>query len=104
MPFIPAPEAAHPTPAPDLAAQDASERARLREIKAKALEDKHVRSLQEKADNASNDDDQRKASKAYYKALYGRMRSLDESLKPRIDRMEAATLKRLDEQTIGGGQ
>ena len=70
----------------------------------KALEDNHVRSLQEKADSASGEEEQHKASKAYYKAMYEKMRSLDESLKNRIDRMEAATLRRLDEKKIGGGQ
>ena len=88
----------------DLAAQDASERARLSEIQTKALEDKQVRSLQEKADNAASDDEQAKASKQYYKALYNKMRKLDESLKNRIDRIESATMKRLEQKQPGGDQ
>ncbi len=88
----------------DLAAKDSKERARLSEIQMKALEDKQVRALQEKADNAASDEEQAKASKQYYKALYSKMRKLDESLKERIDRIEAATMKRLDQKQIGGGQ
>ncbi len=69
--------------------------ARYQEVKQKALQDKHVQELQEKADNASDGDEQRKASEKYYKALFNKMRNLDPSLKDRIDRTEAATLRRV---------
>ena len=106
VPFVPATENTTHEEKPkyeDPVAQDAKERARLGEVQMKALDDKKVRELQEKADNA-NDEEQIKASKAYYKAMYEKMRELDGSLKNRIDRMEAATLKRLNEKKIGGGQ
>lgn len=72
------------------------ERARYREIKAVALDDKEIKSLKEKADAATSDEDQRAASKAYYKALFNKMRTLDGSLSDYIDHMEKATYRRLD--------
>lgn len=77
-------------------ADDVKERARYQEVRTKALEDKKVRTLQERADNATDDAAQKKASEAYYKALYSRMRKIDPALKDRIDRVEKATLRRLD--------
>lgn len=72
------------------------ETARFEQARTKALADKQVKQLQDKADNAVKDEDQRKASKEYYKALYSRMRKIDPSLKESIDRTEAVTMKRLD--------
>ena len=69
--------------------------ARFRDVKAKALADPHVKELQEKSDNAAEGDEQQKASREYYRALFNKMRRLDPSLKERIDRTEAATLRRL---------
>jgi hypothetical protein len=75
--------------------QDAKEKAHLKEIKATALEDADIKALKDKADAAS-DSDQQAASKAYYKALYEKMRSIDPMMKERIDRTEAAMMKQLD--------
>ena len=86
------------------AEEDAKEHAHFQQIKAQALEDKKIRDLQDKADNAQNDDEQRKASKEYYKALYGKMRKLDPSLKEHIDRVENVTIKRLDQPGNSSGQ
>jgi hypothetical protein len=55
-----------------------------------------VISLQSKADAASEPDAQLKATKAYYKALYGKMREVNPSMKDRIDRTEAAAMRRLE--------
>jgi hypothetical protein len=75
--------------------QDAKEKVRMREIKATALEDADIKALKDKADAAS-DSDQKAASKAYYKALYEKMRSIDPMLKERIDRTESIMMKRID--------
>jgi hypothetical protein len=75
--------------------QDAKERAHLKEIKATALQDADIKALKDKADAAS-DSDQQAASKAYYKALYEKMRSIDPMMKERIDRTEAVMMKQLD--------
>ncbi|MDP9291321.1 MAG: hypothetical protein M3O82_03030 [Verrucomicrobiota bacterium] len=102
VPFVPGNERPTPEektvgPAPDLNPEvEAKEKARYREVRTKALEDQHVAELKEKSDNADSDDKTRAAAKAYYKALFGQMRKLDGSLKNRIDRMEAATYRRLD--------
>lgn len=81
---------------------EAREKAHFQEVKAKALEDKKIQELQDKADSAGDDAAQRKASKEYYKALYARMRKLDPALKERIERLESATMQRLDR--AGGGK
>src|SRR5438132_22984 len=78
------------------------ETARFQQAKAKALADKRIKDLQEKADSAPNEDAQQKASKAYYKALYDRMRKIDPGLKDRIDRTENATMKQMERKNIGG--
>jgi hypothetical protein len=74
---------------------EAEETAHFQAAKKKALEDQHVQELQAKADSAMGDE-AKAASKRYYKALYDKMREVDPSVKDRIDRTEAATLKRVD--------
>lgn len=64
--------------------------------KAKALTDPEVLKLKEKADSAVNEDEARKAQRAYTKALFDKMRSVDGSIKERADRIEAGILRRLD--------
>ena len=76
--------------------EDNKERARFSAVRAKAMQDKNVGALKEKAEAAQSDEELKKASKEYYKALYKRMRALDDSLKDRIDRMESAMMRRLD--------
>ena len=80
-----------------LIAQDAQEKVRYNETRTKALADPNVLKLQEKADSAMGEEEQKTASKAYYKALYAKMRSLDPTLKEHIDRTEAATLRRIEQ-------
>jgi len=77
--------------------QEAKDKARYHEIKAKALEDSDLKALKEKADNATGDDEI-PAEKAYNKALFKKLREIDPSISDYIDRMEKATMKR-----IGGG-
>ena len=79
-----------------LIAQDAQEKVRYNEVRTKALADPEVLKLQDKADTAGADE-QKAASKAYYKALFDKMRSLDATLKDRIDRTEAANLRRIEQ-------
>ena len=94
-PFVPTPGAS-PKKEVSLADQDANERAQYNDVKAKAMGDKKVQELKSKADGAESPEETRKASRVYYKALYGKMREMDGSLKERIDRMETMTLKRLE--------
>ena len=82
-------------PAAD-ADSDAQEKYRYELAKNKANEDAEVRKLKDKADGATNDDEARKAQRAYNKALFNKMRSLDNTIKDRADRIEAAIIKRLD--------
>jgi len=75
---------------------EAQEKFRYEVAKEKALQDPEVQKLKEKADGATEDAEARKAQRAYNKALFGKMRSVDGSIKDRADRIEAAILKRLD--------
>ncbi|MGC3990079.1 MAG: hypothetical protein QM796_10450 [Chthoniobacteraceae bacterium] len=77
-------------------------KARYSAVKSQALEDKDILALQDKADAARDPDTQRSLTKAYYRALFDKMRDIDPTLKDRIDRIEAATIKRL--QTTGASQ
>ncbi len=71
------------------------EKARYDEAKSRAQEDARVRELRQKADDATTEDEGRKALRAYNKALFQKMRSLEPAIKERADRMEAAVLKQL---------
>jgi hypothetical protein len=96
VPFVPGNEKAEP-PAPQTkspAEEEADQTKHFQAAKTKALEDKHVQELQAKADNATGDD-VKPASRRYYKALYEKMREIDPSVKDRIDRTEAASLRRV---------
>ncbi len=62
------------------------------------MEDPEVQALKQKADEAVTDDEANKAQRAYNKALFAKMRKLDPLIKERIDRMEAAMMKRLNDQ------
>lgn len=73
----------------------AQDSAHFRDLRARALADKRVQELQSKSDNAPEGDEQRKAAEEYYHALFNKMRQLDPSFKDRLDRTEAATLRRL---------
>ena len=66
--------------------------------KTKAAEDPEIQALKQKADEAVTDDEANKAQRAYNKALFARMRKLEPLIKERIDRMEAAMMKRLGDQ------
>ncbi|HEY2343987.1 MAG TPA: hypothetical protein VGH90_13180 [Chthoniobacteraceae bacterium] len=75
---------------------DAIEKAKYDDLKTHAADDAHVKELKQKADTAPNEDEGRKASRAYYKALFEKMRSLDDgSAHERIERMETAVMKDL---------
>lgn len=76
---------------------DAQEKERYDVAKAKAGEDAEIIKLKEKADGAVTDDEARKAQRAYNKALFNKIRSLDSSVKERADRIEAGIMRRLQE-------
>ena len=63
--------------------------------KAKAMEMPEILALKEKADNASTDEESRRALRIFNKALFNKMRQLDPTIKDRADRVEAALMKRL---------
>ncbi|MGA3170648.1 MAG: hypothetical protein ABSE62_06510 [Chthoniobacteraceae bacterium] len=75
--------------------EEAEVTALFQAAKAKAIEDAHVQDLQAKADSATGDDS-KPALHRYYRALYDKMREIDPGIKDRIDRTEAATMRRVD--------
>jgi len=92
--------ATRPAPPVDPTGSDPEEldRQKYDAAKARAMEDPEVAALKQKADEAVSDDEANKAQRAYNKALYGKMRKLDPLIKERIDRMEAAMMKKLGDQ------
>jgi hypothetical protein len=77
---------------------DAIEKAKYESAKTRANADGRVQELREKADNATSDEEGRKALRAYNQALFNKMRALDSSIEPRIDRMEKAVMRQLDKK------
>lgn len=72
------------------------ENARFEAARALAFEDAAVKKLREKAEGVTGEVEGTKALKEYFKALYGKMRSLEPALKERVDLTEAAALRQLD--------
>ena len=76
---------------------EVKEKFRFDQARAKAGDDPQVKALKQKADEASTDDESRKALRAYNKALFEKIRKIDGSVSDRATRLEAAILKRLSE-------
>ena len=85
-----APTAAKPTQKTPAANED--------EFRQQAFEDAKVAELRTKADEAKSKEAANSATKAYLKTLYSKMRSLEPSLKARVDMTEAAALKALESE------
>ena len=100
VPFVPpiekpvAPTVETKTPAEE----EAETSAHFQAAKTKALQDPHIQDLQNAADSATGDD-AKAAMRRYYKALYEKMRDIDPSISDRIDRTEAATMRRVESET-----
>ncbi len=70
------------------------------EVKLTALKDAAVRSLHDQSDAAKTDEGRRQALRAYYRALFAKMTSLDPTLKKKCDAMEEAYLRRLGQYRV----
>jgi len=99
VPFVPTEEKSAGAPAETKSPleQEAAEASQFQAAKAKALADKRVQELQAAADSATGDD-AKTASRRYYKALFSKMREIDPSVTDRINRTEAATLRRVEQE------
>ena len=97
VPFVPTPEEAPVVETKSPVEEEEEVSNRFEAAKTKALADSHIQELQAKADAATGDDE-KAATRRYYKALYGKMREIDPSVKDRIDRTEAAALRRLEQE------
>jgi len=75
-----------------------SEDERFANARKAAAEDPKVVELREKADLAKTEEAGSKAMRAYLRALYAKMRTLEPSLEGRINLTEAAALKAVSKQ------
>jgi hypothetical protein len=83
-----------PKPAkPEVVLDDAT---KYKNAHAAALADEKIKDLKAKADNAVDDAEAHKASVAYNKALYRKIREIDGSLEGYVDKLEQAMMKRLE--------
>jgi len=89
-----APTAAKPTQKTPAANEDEL----FAQVRQQAFEDAKVAELRTKADEAKSKEAANSATKAYLKSLYSKMRSLEPSLKARVDMTEAAALKALESE------
>ncbi len=62
----------------------------------KAVEDAQIKELKNKADSAIAEDEAHRASVAYNKALFRKIRQLDPSLEGYVEKLEDAMMKRLN--------
>lgn len=82
-----------PAPAKPAASKGGTEDERFANARKAASEDPKIVELKEKADLAKTQEAGARAMRAYLRALYGKMRTLEPSLEERIDLTEAAALK-----------
>jgi hypothetical protein len=75
------------------ASKGGTEDERFANARKAAVEDPKIAELREKADLAKTKDASDRAMRAYLRALYGKMRTLEPSLEDRINLTEAAALK-----------
>ena len=85
-------------PAPDGSDPEVLDKQKYDTAKARAMEDAEIQALKKTADNAVSDDEANKAQRAYNRALFAKMRKIEPGIKERIDRMEAAMMKRLGDK------
>ena len=98
VPFVPSPTpAVAKTPRPlSVEDQEAHDKARFTELKAQAVQDPAIKVLRDKA-TTSTGAAGRDAEKAYEKALFDKVRSMDPSISDYVDRLEKYALKRLED-------
>jgi hypothetical protein len=98
--LVRAPHRANPTnpSGTDLsnAAEEDDER-RFQTAKEKAKTEPRLQELKAKADNAVTDEEARKAAVTYNRALFRRIREIDNSVTDRANEIEEAILRRIEE-------
>ncbi len=85
---------------PDTAGMD--DATKFKTLKALALEDAQIKELKAKADSAVSEADAHRASVAYNKALFQKIRELDPSVAPYSEKIEQAMMKRLNSEKRDG--
>jgi hypothetical protein len=69
--------------------------AKFKVVKTKAMEDPELKELKAKADSAIDEDEGRKATESYNRALFRKVRALEPSLDGYVDKVEESMQKRL---------
>ena len=88
------------TAAPTGEVLDRKQKLLYREVRTKAEKDAAVISLREQAEAATTFEGERAAYREYYRALFRKMKQLDNSLSKKCDLMEKAYLTRLAQSRI----
>jgi len=86
-----------PTAAASGPAASAFDRERYLKAKAEAAQDPQVKALALKLESAQPGEEYKAAARDYTKALFSKIREVDSSQNDWIERLEAATLRRIDE-------
>ncbi len=84
------------TPKADKPAENLDDATKYKNAHATALEDEKIKDLKAKADSAIDDAEAHRASVAYNKALFRKIREIDSSLDGYVDKVEEAMMKRLE--------
>jgi hypothetical protein len=79
---------------------DRKQKLRYREVRTKAERDAAITSLREQAETAKTFEGERAAYREYYRALFRKMKKIDNSLSKKCDLMEQAYLARLAQTRI----
>jgi hypothetical protein len=74
---------------------------KYKNARSNALEDAQIKELRGKADSAIAEDEAHRASVAYNKALFRKIRELDPSLDGYVDKLEDVMMKRLNAEKRG---
>ncbi|MFZ9920346.1 MAG: hypothetical protein ACO3GO_01545 [Terrimicrobiaceae bacterium] len=88
------------TAAPTGEEMDRKQKLLYREVRTKAEKDAAITSLREQAESAKTFEGERAAYREYYRALFRRMKQIDNSLSKKCDLMEKAYLARLAQTRI----
>lgn len=98
IPFVPA-QTPEPSATPkqlSIEDQEAKDKARFNELKAQAIQDPAIKALRDKADTLVGPAG-KEAQRAYYKALFDKVRATDPSISGYVDRLEKFAMKRFQE-------
>jgi hypothetical protein len=93
----PSAEPADATPTITIAGGNDPAEARYQQAKSQAKEDPEVKALKARADQAATEDEARRASVAYNKALFRKVREIDREAADRASAVEFAIIRKINQ-------